>query len=289
MTRKLLKDYSNVMLGVEVEVEFNPSMKDSIRESLSLDVRPMWNLIRDGSLRNGGEFIFVSPFTAPESHIALKALDHILTDTDKYLNDLYSSGGVYLTDRTSVHVHIDFRGYSSDEIIAFVTKYLAFEELLFLLVDPLRSKNNFCKKLGDSSLLLNYTNISPASVLISSIEKYSALNTRTLAKFGSIEFRHHHGSYKYEELSNWIITLIELRRYILSVDYNTLINDLRSRPYEIVNDIIGSAYPYLSTSDIKDSINKGINTITRVLEKDRLSSVKIQPGSLFNFRANFKG
>lgn len=163
--------------GIEIELE------NVTNASLNTEY---WRSISDGSLRNNGrEFVFNGPKGGRDLFLACVELDTFL-----------SRQQVDGNWRCSTHVHVNMRMATVRQLKNTIIGALIYEKLLFRLSGFHRYSNNFCAAFGfaqhqlailaaawdmEDSDFLNY--------VCTSWDKYSALNLRPLASYGSIEFR----------------------------------------------------------------------------------------------------
>ena len=129
-------------VGIEVEVE-------NVRVYLGNNgIDPWWDNIDDGSLRNGGrEFVFSQPMFGQDIVNALEALNMSLSPT-----------GCEYTERCSVHVHVNVRDMTFDQIANMTVLYALAEPLFFAKVDDARERNFYCKPLSVSHDYINKLN-----------------------------------------------------------------------------------------------------------------------------------
>lgn len=157
--------------GIEIEAE-------GVHEAL---VIPSGELHEDGSLRNDG-IEAVSPI--------LVGVDEALEWHNAVINALEEQDADF-SFRCGVHIHMDFRDESFNNIFTFFRKYLLIEKKLFLLF-PERAKSNFCLPVldfdGDTPNLRRIFK-SGVTDALERLSKYSALNLKPLLTQGSIEFR----------------------------------------------------------------------------------------------------
>lgn len=270
--RKDISMYKNILIGVEIELEVDESIQESpCNVNLTPNVLENWSVLKDGSLRNGVEYIFNEPKLAKDSYKCLK-------DLEEFVYKSFGEEALLFTDRTSVHVHVDFRAYSPLEIKVFFIKYLVFEEMLYLLVDERRRKNNYCKAISNSEGLRglcteNY------SLFFS---KYTSANH---TPYGSIEFRIHHGEISADVITKWIITLLTMREIIFKTTYNELIALVDSGE-EFVDKVLGNDYPDVDRKAAYRCLVSGVESMKMILEKERLLSeaAKTPKGTLIKFK-----
>lgn len=207
---------NDIDVGIEIEIE-------NIRYFESLDGYPkvfnLWAPHDDGSLRNGTEFVFSNPYRGASLVKALEDIQEFFNYYEKNNKDLT------ISDRCSVHVHVDVREYVPARLVNLLGWYILVERVLFKYISPDRAKNSYCRPLTDSDFIgtissklyksLNSSNdYDSVAYFIDSIrascDKYSALNLLPSRSFGSIEFRHHQGTKDTKEILDWVNILLAL-------------------------------------------------------------------------------
>lgn len=184
------------LLGLEVEVEgcLNP-----------MQVPYYWKFKPDGSLRNYGQEAISIPLQARQVPYAL----HVLTEALMFHNPKFD-----FSPRTSVHVHLNVRDLTWDEVKTLLLLYSIFERHFFSLAGTRREQSIFCVPLYLSHQLQTYPHVEYAC---ESWSKYSALNLGTItgnndvARYGTIEFRHLFGTIDHEILFPWIESILCLK------------------------------------------------------------------------------
>lgn len=124
-------------LGIELELE---GFTGESMDQASRLVRPLWTIIGDGSLRNGGaEFITQGGFGGTKLIQAIDklqvALGHVNYDASW---------------RCSTHMHINMLDFTCNQVARFILVYAACEPVLFEFCGAYRKSSNFCTPLGDS-------------------------------------------------------------------------------------------------------------------------------------------
>lgn len=183
------------MVGIEVEVE---GIADN-----RIEPPRGWDVKGDGSLRNGGvEFI-----TAPTSAQRVGTLVESLME---YLE----TPAANFTMRTSIHVHVDATRLTQDQVLLATALYTVVEPFLYRFVGRARENNIYCVPLYKTLLLSSfcYTNRSfPKGRFY--WEKYTGYNLKTLARFGTIEFRHLSGTRNVTKIMTWIDIVTRIVEY----------------------------------------------------------------------------
>jgi len=173
-------------MGIECEIE------NIIDHS---DINPVvFNTTTDGSLRNNG-FEYVSvPLSVP---VVKRAFEH--------LHAKLAVGPEPFTHRTSIHVHVNCANLDDTQVRSIVLLYALYEEAFFMMVDKSRRENIHCVALTETFLPSYYQ--AQLKGMFSKWHKYTALNLRPLNKYGTIEFRHMHGTSDQVLVGQWLDVL----------------------------------------------------------------------------------
>ncbi len=123
-TRQVLQEVSSTLLvsddrvGVEVELE-NVPLNSRLRSAT--DTR--WEIKEDGSLRNYGvEFVFAEPMFGEDVVNTIRNLPHVFQQLGIRPN---------ISERCSVHVHLDVRDLEYNQLLNLVVTYLLCEPYFF--------------------------------------------------------------------------------------------------------------------------------------------------------------
>lgn len=208
-------------VGVEVELE---NIRYSKHDNKFPPLFDLWNYHEDGSLRNGSEFVFKGGLRGSNIVAAMDLLGAFVEKWDS------TKSPINISDRCSVHVHLDIRDLDMLQIRNLVMWYIFVERAMFSLVDKSRAKNNYCRPVTDSdfidsfSQIYSYVNHYKGDIRHESsvygrffdfssgiCEKYSAFNMKTSRTIGTVEFRHHHGTKDSEEILRWINNILRLK------------------------------------------------------------------------------
>ena len=199
----------NTKIGLEVEVEGVPH-PERVRG---------WKVTTDGSLRNEGvEYVFNGPIGGAPACKRISDLH----------NAISSMRNADFSVRTSLHVHMDVRDLSWNQVMQIVILYAMVEPYLFSICGNEREESIYSlslyrgkQQIQDLSELLR---LGPGAVSEGRLTKYTALNLLSLPTFGSLEFRGHKGTSDKRTIINWVNHLLSLKKYVL--DPNKKINDL---------------------------------------------------------------
>lgn len=165
---------------------------------------------KDGSLRNNG-YEYVSDVGRDREALleTFKGLHRSLTFFEK--EDPFSH-------RTSTHVHVNVSPMDIAHVKNMLLLYALFEEFFFSMVKPYRRDNIHCVPLTDTYLPKDYGK--PFDTLVGKWSKYTAFNIKPVGQFGSVEFRHLHGTGDAEELNTWLHVLENLWKLCQKVKIN---------------------------------------------------------------------
>lgn len=163
-----------------------------------------WTTHSDGSLRNFGvEYVLRNPLDYKDIGGALREFE-LNTRQIAFIPSVY----------TSVHVHLNQKNRTLQQLFNFITLYLLFEEPLGHYCGPDREGNLFCLKTSSSERnLVNITNLAQnielgnrrgIQALNQNHLKYSGLNIAPLRNFGSLEVRTHFGTTDINLIDRWV-------------------------------------------------------------------------------------
>lgn len=193
---------SERLVGIEVEVE-NFRVKEG---EGTLD--RVWTSKNDGSLRNEGLELVTSPIPANQAPFALY---NLLEQT--------LSKDCCFSPRTSIHVHVNVQEEEEAQVKNLILWYALFEPLFYRFTGRGRQKNIYCVPLMDTDLLRGFLS-SDLNQILGKWSKYSGLNLLPLAGFGTVEWRHMHGTFSYEKTSLWIRMIVKLVDFVRMHEVN---------------------------------------------------------------------
>lgn len=210
---KLVLPYCN--LGVEIELE-------NFTKGIPA-VSPLWNITDDGSLRNHGyEFRFQEPLFGEDVTSALEDIEEKMS-SQKPLPEC--------SKRTSVHVHLDVRDLTGQQLINLIVVYFIFEKAIVAYHKNVREDNNFClpyykatHKLSHISSIFSSIKSKDKNIrnLLGDMDKYNAFNLKAVSDKGTIEFRHMPGSYNAEAIIEWINIILCLKKYAMNNEHEVV-------------------------------------------------------------------
>lgn len=192
---------TTTLLGIEIEVE-----------NIKKDLPPcefFWNVKDDNSLRNNGVEFTSTPIRAGQVEHAIMYYNELVKATNK---PDYSN-------RTSVHVHLNVRDFTLDQLQCLVVLYCLFEKHFFHIAGARREQSIFCVPLYKTQPTGNITQL---QYFLQNWHKYNALNLGTviggqgLPKYGTVEFRHLYGTGDVKIITNWINNILALKQEAMS-------------------------------------------------------------------------
>ena len=133
LSRKKLVDHSKY-IGIEIEVE---QITRAFMQELS---EQLWFNTEDGSLRNNGREFVTPPIRGKQIIYSLDEFYRLLPDKADF------------SDRTSIHIHVNMRNATFEELFNVLMIYLVFEQMLYRFAGNTRYKNIFCVPIQETKL-----------------------------------------------------------------------------------------------------------------------------------------
>lgn len=201
------------MIGIEIEIEniTNP-----------VPLAAYWDHKADGSLRNNGaEFVSV-PLHIKQIQLALEHL----------FDALNASNNPDFSNRTSVHIHVNCRDLTQDQLYTFILLYAIFEKHFYQIAGTRRMNSIFCVPLFRTNQLHKIETV--VYDLNPDWHKYCGLNLLPLYAnsvtqgYGTSEFRHLYGTNNILEILNWINDLLCLRKAAIKMTKDDLLANIKN-------------------------------------------------------------
>ena len=205
----------NCLIGIEIEIE-------NIIYSLEDVLEYYWSETEDHSLRNNGKEYKSIPLRAYQIPYCIEYLTNALN----HFNKDYT-----FSNRCSVHVHLNVRDFTMEQLACFLLLYCVFEKHFFHVAGTKRENNIFCVPLWNTTYVPNLKRITE-SVSYKIWHKYLALNCGCIfgsehnKAFGTIEFRHLYGTLDTTILYPWINSIIALREASTKYKLNDLVQEI---------------------------------------------------------------
>lgn len=237
------------IVGVEIEVEAVPQHSDWYTDHLS----KLWMPKTDGSLRgNALEFV-----TQP---ILIGAL---LPELEKFYEVTGFKDTPNFTDRTSVHVHCNVTDMTFQQVSALCLVYSIVEELLFDFVNNYQTENKY-RDTNLYSVPWNQCRMSMEVVTrllrdptsVRHWQKYTALNLLPIRTYGTVEWRHMHGTANMDKLRKWLNVIGAMMEFAKKNEFGAVVETVKklndtSAYRKFFTDVTQDFIPYQTTGDSK--------------------------------------
>lgn len=200
-------DYERELLAQAIQCkDTNPSriLQDNIYTGIEVELEGVTNpsgvfgfqLKEDNSLRNHGtEYVTLGGLRGPCLSLAVSTLFSSLP------------ASTHFSPRTSIHVHVNVRDLTFDQLFNVAMLYYVFEAAFFHYVGRNRDRSVFCVPWGSSFGYSNFIqSIQSNRIVKNTFFKYHALNIVpvTNPRQGTIEFRHMYGTRDLTKIFDWI-------------------------------------------------------------------------------------
>ena len=200
------------MVGIEIEVE-----------NITNSLHPLayWDIKADGSLRNNGVELVSIPLQIKQVQLALEHVFNVLTANNK----------PDFSNRTSIHIHVNCRDLTQNQIYNFILLYALFEKHFYSLAGNKRMNSIFCVPLFRTNQLNVLDNV--VYGLSPNWHKYCGINLLPLYQnqvtkgYGTIEFRHLYGTSNQREILEWINDIMCLRKYACEISKDDLLKNIK--------------------------------------------------------------
>ena len=181
-------------VGLEIECEGNIFNKS---EDI---IAKYWSFTQDHSLRgeDNAEYVLAKPIAFSKVEEAVSLLWADFADNDTTLDE---------SNRTSVHVHLNFQKKYITDVATFACLWFIFEDILATYAGEHRVGNLFCLRAKDAPAIIYTIRDKLQAGLKRSTNdnyKYSGFNIRPLDTLGSIEIRFMRGCIKAQEVIDWV-------------------------------------------------------------------------------------
>lgn len=194
---------TNGMYGLEIEAEGNKLPVDDTFTN-------WWKVERDGSLQAGFEaleYVMRAPSTLDGVREQLNHLDSAYKKRGSKIEETQTSG---------VHVHLNVQNYTMKELFTLYTIYFTVEELLLKYCGAWREGNHFCLRAKDAEYIIQEFITSAKTRNLKNLKtdnlRYCSLNSLSLFKYGSVEFRAMRGTGDLDAIYEWVEIIDRIRQ-----------------------------------------------------------------------------
>ncbi len=208
---------TNDFVGVEVELEGLSFENEMDFES------NFWDVKSDPSLRGGGkEFVYLQPLNGQDVITSFEEFDTFI----QWYENTFGYNQIDCSERTSVHVHLDVRGMTSQQLLNLGLINMTFEPAFLKLFGPASADSNYCMpfSLGPDRFRLSSLMLDDQSSIMKGLasSKYSSFNTLPVKSQGSVEFRIHTGTKNGTDIMNWVCVILYMKKYAMEMDVDWL-------------------------------------------------------------------
>lgn len=211
--------HTKKLCGIEVEVEGS---------SLIFKSSKYWNLVPDGSLRSGMEYVSI-PHPVEESGFVINELAAV-TQKARFIPSI----------RTSVHFHYNVQYFTLQQLFNVLVVYSLLENCLVELNGADRKGNLFCLRIKDADFLIQQLrsslkfNKEKMLRIFNNDTRYASLNLSALSKFGTVEYRFIKGTTDWKLIENWANALSHVTYYSSEwLDTTKIINHFKKIGTEV--------------------------------------------------------
>ena len=165
-----------------------------------------WRIKSDASIRGSQGFEIVSPIL--KGNNGLEEMQKVLSIVNNFDPQVNSSCGF--------HVHWGVSDWTLPNFRNLCARYIKFERVIDTFMPPSRRGNNahycqgfresFCQKMNTAKWWNRWRNVTTISGLASKLGhgRYHKLNLQSFWSHGTVEFRHHSGTFEIEKATNWV-------------------------------------------------------------------------------------
>jgi hypothetical protein len=192
-------------LGIEIEVEGNKPFP------YGNQIPGDWRATTDGSLRGHSiEYVSAFPVKYENLNMHITGLQDVLEQKGVKINHSFRAG---------VHVHVNVREMTLDEITSFASVYYILEHALVRYCGDSREGNLFCLRLEDAEAPVHFLEMALRDKNLGLLEndhlRYASMNFASISKHGSLEFRAMETTPNLEKIIPWATMLYRIREFSL--------------------------------------------------------------------------
>jgi len=221
---------NNRLIGIEFEIEGFKLHSINYTDFSLLEFKS------DGSLRDNGVEIVTLPVLGEDIVLALQELKQVLSTC---------TSTPYCSARCGLHVHVDMRDCTTEQLLKVLCVYSIMEALLLDYCGDNRGDNPYCVPLVDCLAEnpvykhLFYPKKEYIQNGLQGTKKYTALNILPLNALGTIEFRLHKGTLDIEEVLQWVNMLLNLVNYAVTTekDVQQITDSVCSDSVQLLKDV----------------------------------------------------
>lgn len=245
-----IRKQSGSKIGIEIECE-GVRLPEAVPGAF-------WKVVPDGSLRDGLEYVYVSPQDYQELEASLDEL------TDAFDNNKAKPNFSF---RTSVHVHVNCLDMEYQHVLNYMYTYFLLEKVLVDFCGEHRKGNRFCLRMEDAEGVLDYVltlfrsraSRNTLGTISAEQTRYAAMNISSLNKFGTLEFRAMRGTLDKDVIVPWVNVLIGIREFACKFsstkDILALLDDVGE--YQFFKEVLGDYHELFDNGSVIENIRMG--------------------------------
>lgn len=223
----------------------------------------MWTGHHDGSLRGSSiEIVLSQPVPRDKVREALVTANKVLTN---------AGTKVVPSVRTGVHIHINVRHMTEEQVYKFMFCWFLFESVLVRYCGEDRVGNLFCLRGTEAETYMEAleeaVKANDFNILYTDELRYSAMNPKALVEYGSLEFRCLKTPNDILDIEEWVNLLLKVKDFSLTIDDPVEMLDMISRVGgdEIAEDCFGELLPQLPAQDWTTEMFEGLRQIQPII------------------------
>jgi hypothetical protein len=247
-------------VGIEIEME-GKHFPDPVSFTHATD--GVWAGHHDGSLRGSSiEIVLFKP-------VPRDMVNEVLASAVKTL--INAGSELIPSVRTGVHVHINIRHMTEEEVFKFMFCWFLMESVLVRYCGEDRVGNLFCLRGSDAEaymdLLESAVKEGDFNILYTDELRYSAMNPKALIEYGSLEFRCLKTPEDIMDVSDWVDILLAVKDFSLTIEDPAELLDMISRVGgdEIAEKCFGPLLEKLPVEDWTMEMFSGLRLIQPII------------------------
>lgn len=209
-------------VGIEIEMEGRGFPDGGL---FNMETDRQWTAHHDGSLRGSSmEIVLAQPVPRDKVNDVLASA----------ANALKAAGTKIIPSvRTGVHVHINVRHMTVEQVFKFMFSWFLFESVLVRYCGADRVGNLFCLRGSEAEVYMDTleeaVRTGDLNLLYTDELRYSAMNPKALIEYGSLEFRCLKTPDDIMDIEKWVRLLLQVKDFSLTIDDPIEMLDMISR------------------------------------------------------------
>lgn len=241
-------------IGIEIEVEGTRIPNGNYVAIYS----KLWKTEVDNSLKaeEALEYVLREPVPYDEVKEALDELEQLFINKKSVIHDSIRAG---------IHVHINVQSLTAKQLATFITCYLCVENILVEFCGESRVGNLFCLRTSDAEAYLPWITYIFKKKDFRNLKnddfRYASMNLKSVAEYGSVEFRAMKTTSDFSRIKLWIDLLYSMYQNSLTYrDPKDVVLSFSGNGYkEFIRGLFGEYAEHLPVKDTTpDDIYDGV-------------------------------